>query len=146
VPRVSPRDGGHLPPTAYINPPYPLGHSSHLLHSSLWPSSHIWSRARELEETPHAGHRRVAGFPVPLLLLPLLCWTGAQTMSIHRTCVIPRRRCSYGAGRHRLVRLHDLEVGFGCLHQQHSCGNVPAHSVIKGMNTTATPLPYSCAE
>jgi hypothetical protein len=42
-----------------------------------------------------------------------------------------------GVGLVRLVRLHDLEVGFGCLHRQCSCGNVPAHSVFKGMNSTA---------
>jgi hypothetical protein len=73
----------------------------------------------------------------------LLCYTGARMMSIHRTCVIPRRRCSCGAGLHRLVRLHDLEVGFGCLHRQHSCGNVPTHSVFKGMNTITTLLPFN---
>jgi hypothetical protein len=56
-------------------------------------------------------------------------------MSIYRTCVIPRRRRTYGAGLLRLVRLHDLEAGFGCLHRQRSCGNVPAHSVFKGMDS-----------
>jgi hypothetical protein len=101
------------------------------------------SRARGLEETPCAGRRRAAGFPVPGFLLPLLNWTRSRTTSIHRTCVIPRRRCSCGAGLYRLVRLYDLDVGFGCLHRQHSCGNVPAHSVFKGMNTTSTPFPFN---
>jgi hypothetical protein len=41
------------------------------------------------------------------------------------------------------VRLHDLEVGYGCLHRQRSCGNVLAHSVFKGMNTVAVPLPFN---
>jgi hypothetical protein len=51
-------------------------------------------------------------------------------MSIHRTCVIPRRRCSCGAGLCWAVRLHDLEVGFDGLHCQHLCGNVnPALSL-----------------
>jgi hypothetical protein len=44
------------------------------------------------------------------------------------------------------VRLHDLEVGFVGLHRQCSCGNVPVHSVFKGMNTIAALLPYSCVE
>jgi hypothetical protein len=74
-------------------------------------------------------------------LLVLLCWAGAWTTSIHRTCVIPRRCYSCGASLLRLVRLHDLEVGFVGLHRQCSCGNVPVHSVFKGMNTTTTPLP-----
>jgi hypothetical protein len=63
--------------------------------------------------------------------------------SIHRTCVIPQRHHSYGAGLLLLVRLHDLEVGFGCLHRQHSYGNVPAHSIFKGMNTITIPLLFN---
>jgi hypothetical protein len=103
----------------------------------------FWSRARELEETPRVGCRRATGFSVPVFLLLLLCRTGARTTSMHRTCVIPRRRCSCGAGVHRQVQLHDLEVGFRCLHRQRSCGNIPAHSIFKGMNTTTTPLPFN---
>jgi hypothetical protein len=41
------------------------------------------------------------------------------------------------------VQLHDLEVGFGCLHQQRSCGNIPVHSVFKGMNTITIPLLFN---
>jgi hypothetical protein len=41
------------------------------------------------------------------------------------------------------VWLHDLKVSFGCLHRQRSCGNVPAHSVFKGMNTVAIPLLFN---
>jgi hypothetical protein len=41
------------------------------------------------------------------------------------------------------VRLHDLEVGYGCFHRQRSCGNVPAHSVFKGMNTAVVPLLFN---
>jgi hypothetical protein len=58
----------------------------------------------------------------------------------HRGAVTP---CSCGAGLLRLVRLHDLEVGFGCLHLQRSCGNVPAHSVFKGMNIVVVPLLFN---
>jgi hypothetical protein len=36
-------------------------------------------------------------------------------MFMHRMCVIPRGRRLCGAGILRLVRLHNLEVGFGCL-------------------------------
>jgi hypothetical protein len=144
-PRVS---LGQRPPTpsAYINPPYPLAHSSHLLLSSLWPSSNVLSRARDLEKTPRAGHRHAAGFLVRVHLLPLLHWIGAQMTSIHCMCVIPQRRCSCGACLHRLVRLHDLEVGFGCLSRQCLCRNIPTHSVFKGMNTTAALLPYNSVE
>jgi hypothetical protein len=67
-------------------------------------------------------------------------------MSIHHACVIPRRRCLCSDGLLQLVWLHDLEVGFGCHPWQRSCGNVPANSVFKGMNTSATLLPYSCIE
>jgi hypothetical protein len=116
---------------------YPI--SSSLL-SGLAPT--FWSYASGLKETPRAGRRRATGFPVLVYLLPLLCWPGARTMSIHRMCVIPWRRCSCSAGLVRLIRLHDTEVGFVGLHQQRLCGNVPAHSVFKGMNTTATPLPF----
>jgi hypothetical protein len=59
-----------------------------------------------------------------LTLLPLLRWTGARTTSIHRMCVIPRRCRTFATRLHRPVRLHDLEVGFGCLHRQRLCGNV----------------------
>jgi hypothetical protein len=103
----------------------------------------FWSRAHELEETPRVKRCRAARFTVLVFLLPLLCWTRARTTSIHRTCVIPQRRCSCGDGLHRLVQLHDLEVSFGCLHRQCSCGNVPAHSFFKGMNTIATLLPFN---
>jgi hypothetical protein len=41
------------------------------------------------------------------------------------------------------VRLHDPEVGYGCLHQQRSCGNVPAHSVFKGIHTVAVLLLFN---
>jgi hypothetical protein len=108
-PRVNPRPAATYP-LRLDNPPCPLAHSSHLLLSS-----HVWSRANELEETPRAGRRRGAGFLVPVFLLPLLCWTESRTTSMHRTCVIPRRRCSCDACLHRMVRLDDLEVGFGCL-------------------------------
>jgi hypothetical protein len=64
-------------------------------------------------------------------------------MSIHRTCVISRRCRSCGASLLRLVRLHDIEVGFGCLHRQRSCGNVPVHSVFKGMNIIAVLLLFN---
>jgi hypothetical protein len=64
-------------------------------------------------------------------------------MYIHHMCVIPRRRRSCGAGILRLVRLHDLEVGFSCLHRQHSCGNIPAHSVFRGMNIVAILLLFN---
>jgi hypothetical protein len=63
--------------------------------------------------------------------------------SIHATCVIPQRRRSFGAGLIRLVRLHDLEVGFGSLHRQCSCGNVPAHSVFRGMNIVTVSLLFN---
>jgi hypothetical protein len=55
--------------------------------------------------------------------------------SIHCTCVIPGRHRSCGAGLHRQVRVHDLEVGFGYLHRQCLCGIVPTHFVFKGMNS-----------
>jgi hypothetical protein len=129
-------------PSTYINPPpWPpwLIHPS-LQSSPLWLDSHIWSRACELEETPQAGRRRATRFLVQVLLLPLLRWTGAQTTSIYHTCVIPRRYRTCGTHLHRPIQLHDLEVGFGCPLRQRSCGNVPAHSVFKGMNTVATPL------
>jgi hypothetical protein len=117
----------------------------HPISCSLLPclAPTFWSHAHELEETPRAGRRRAAGFLVLVYLLLLLCWTGARMTFVHRTCVIPRRRCSYGAGLLQLVRLHDLEVGFVGLHRQCSCGNVPVHLVFKGMNTTATPLPFN---
>jgi hypothetical protein len=118
VGRWSPRVSlGRWPPTPLriYKPPYPLAHSSHLFPSSLWHSSHVWNRASELEETPCDGRCRVARFPVQILLVLLLCWTGARTTSIHHMCVIPRRPCSGGAGLLRLVQLHDLQVGFGCL-------------------------------
>jgi hypothetical protein len=112
TPRVSPRVGGHLPPYAYINPPLPW--LIHPISSSLLPglAPTFWSRARELEETQRVGRRHAAGFLVLVFLLPLLCWTGAQKMSIHRACAIPQRRCSCGAGLHRLVQIHDLRLAF----------------------------------
>jgi hypothetical protein len=42
-----------------------------------------------------------------------------------------------------LVRLHDLEAGFGYLHRQRSCGNVPAHSVFKGIDFVAISLLFN---
>jgi hypothetical protein len=120
-----PRADGHLPPLRlYKLPQAPLAHHPFSHSSPLRPSSHIWSRARELEETPRVGRCRATGFPVWVLLLPLLCWTGAWTMFIHRTCVIPRRRCSCSACLPRLVWLHDLGIGFDSLNCQRSCGNV----------------------
>jgi hypothetical protein len=124
---------------------FPLGADSHLLPlpintpqapwlihpilscSPLRPSSHVWSRVRELEETPCVGRRHAAGFPVRVLLLSLLHWTRTRTTSIHCTCVISQRRYSCGACLYQVVRLHDLEVGFDDLHPQRLCGNlIPA--------------------
>jgi hypothetical protein len=130
-------------PSAYKYPQAPWLIHPILSSSPLRSSSHIWSRARELEETPHAGRHRAAGFPIRVLLLPLLRWTGARTMSIHRMRVILRRRCTCGACLRQAVQLQDLEVGFVGLHRQRLCGNVIPLSVFKGMNTTATPLPYN---
>jgi hypothetical protein len=48
-----------------------------------------------------------------------------------------------GAGLLSLVRLHDLEVGFGYLHRYRLCGNVPVHSVFKAMNTVAVLLLFN---
>jgi hypothetical protein len=122
-------------------PPWFIRPISSSLLSGLAPM--FWSCANKLKETPRAGHRRAAGFPVIVYLLSLLCWTGAWTTFIYRTCVIPQSRYSCGAGLLWLVRLHELEVGFVSLHRQRSCGNVPAHSVFKGMNTTATSFPFN---
>jgi hypothetical protein len=104
-------------PSTYIKDPLgPLGSSSISTSSPMWLGSHIWRRAHELEEILQARHRWAAGFPVRVLL-SLLCWTGAQTISIHHTGVIPRRCYTCGTRLHRPVRLHDLEVGFGWLHR-----------------------------
>jgi hypothetical protein len=88
------------------------------MSSSLLPglAPKFWICAHELEETPRAGRRRTARFPVLVVLLPLLCWTRSWTTSIHRTCVIPRGRYLYGACLCRAALLHDLEVGFIGLH------------------------------
>jgi hypothetical protein len=104
-------------PSTYVKVPFApwLIHQS-LQSSPLWLGSLVWSCPRELEETPRAGRRRAARFPVRVLLLPLLCRTEAQTMSIHRTYVIPQRCCTCSTLLHRLVLLHDLEVGFDGLH------------------------------
>jgi hypothetical protein len=62
-------------PSTYINPPctpWLIHPSPSSLLSGLAPM--FWSRARELEETPYAGHRRAIEFPVPVYLLPSLCW------------------------------------------------------------------------
>jgi hypothetical protein len=64
-------------------------------------------------------------------------------MSIHRTCVIPRRHRLCGAGILRLVWLHVFEVYFDCLYRQRSCGNVPTHSVFKGMITVTILLLFN---
>jgi hypothetical protein len=74
----------------------PLPYAPPLFLSSSWLSSHVWSCASELEETPHTGRHRAPGFLVQILLLPLLCWTGVRTTSIHRMCVIPQRCCTCG--------------------------------------------------
>jgi hypothetical protein len=86
---------GEVPPTppTYIKAPlHPLAHSS---HSPLLPSLalSIWRCVRELEETPPSGHRSDARFHVQVLLLSMLCWTGARGTSIHRTCVELQRCC-----------------------------------------------------
>jgi hypothetical protein len=112
-------------PSTYIKAPLaPLAHSSlsPILFSLL--GSYIWSCARELEETPRAGHRCTNGFLVQVLLLPLLRWTGAQMTSLHRTCVIPRRFCACGTHLLQPVQLHNVEVGFGWVHQKCLCGNI----------------------
>jgi hypothetical protein len=106
-PRVSLGTGSHQALSAYIYPPDPLAHS--FIHPSLflfssWHGYLIRNYASELEETPRAGCRRAAGFLVQIHLLPLPCWTEARTTSIHRTCVIPRRHRSCGAG---LLRPYD---------------------------------------
>jgi hypothetical protein len=49
----------------------------HLYSSVLSGSSHVWSRASELEDTPHTGRRQAARLLVQILLLLLLCWTGS---------------------------------------------------------------------
>jgi hypothetical protein len=54
-----------------------LPYASRLFLSSLWLSSHVWSHASELEDTPHIGRRQVAGLPVQSLLLSVLCWIGS---------------------------------------------------------------------
>jgi hypothetical protein len=41
-----------------------------------------------------------------------------------------------GTGLLRLVRLHNVDVGFGCLQRQRSCGNT-AHSLFNGMDNAA---------
>jgi hypothetical protein len=150
VPRVTPRPVATNPPSPVYTPSpiNPLAHSfihPSLFLSSSWLGSLVWNCASELDETPCAGRRHAAGFLVQIHL-PLLYWTRARTTSIHHTCVTPRRRRSCGAGLLQLLWLHDLEVGFVGHHRQNSCGNIPAHSVFNGMNTYATPLPYSFIE
>jgi hypothetical protein len=143
APRVSPRVGGHLPPYAYINPPAPLAHSSHLLLSSPWLGSHV------LESCP-----RVRGNST--CRTSTRCWISSSSLSssaalldwspddVYTPCMCnPSEalllRCwSSSTGTNTRI-----EVGFCCLHQQRLCGNVPAHSVFKGMNTTATLLPFN---
>jgi hypothetical protein len=117
----------------------------HPISSSLLPclAPTFWICTRKLEETPCARRCCAAGFLVLVYLLLLLCWTGARMTFVHRMCVIPQRSYSCGASLLRLVWLHDLEVSFFSLHRQCSCGNIPVHLVFKGMNTTATPLPFN---
>jgi hypothetical protein len=84
-----------VPPTLgllYKPLPKPLGSFNHI-SSPLWLGSLVWSCARELEEIPPTGHRRAARFPLQVLLLLLLRWTGARGTSIHQTCVELRRCC-----------------------------------------------------
>jgi hypothetical protein len=143
--RVSPR--GRRPPTpsiAYINPPRgPLAHS--FLSFPLFFLT--WIPRLELCQ-------RVEGNLS--CWTPSRCWISSLSPSSFATMLnrisddvytpyvcIPQRHRLCGAGLLRLVRLHDLEVGFGCLHRQRSCGNVSAHSVFKGMNTVAIPLLFN---
>jgi hypothetical protein len=64
-------------------------------------------------------------------------------MSIHHTCVIPRRRYLCGAWLRQAARLHDLKVGFVSLHRQCLCGNVIPLLVFKDMNTTTILLLFN---
>jgi hypothetical protein len=72
--------------------------------------------------------------------IALVSWCCGTMAPWHHGAVVP---CSCGAGLLRLVRLHDLEVGLGCLHRQRSCGNIPAHLVFKGMKPLAIPLLFN---
>jgi hypothetical protein len=53
----------------------PLPYAPHPFLSSFWLSSHVWSRASKLEDTPHTRCSHATGILVHTLLLPLLCWT-----------------------------------------------------------------------
>jgi hypothetical protein len=111
-------------PSTYIKVPFsPWLIDPSLQSSPLWLGSLVWSCARKLEETPCAGRHHAAGFPVRVLL-PQIATTKARMMYIHHTCVIPLRCYTFGTPLCRLVRLHDLEVGFDGLHHQCLCGNV----------------------
>jgi hypothetical protein len=75
----------------------------------------------------------------------LVSWCRGIVVPWHRgavkswSCDVMLMRCWSSS----TVRLHDLEVGYSCLHRQHSCRNVPAHSVFKNMNTIVVPLLFN---
>jgi hypothetical protein len=97
-------------------------------------------------ETPSSERHRAAGFLVRVLLLLLLHWTGAWTMSIHQPCFELRRRC------------HSWRLASSTCPTTRPWGrlwlspprmfmqNVFLLSVFKRMNTVATPLPYNYIE
>jgi hypothetical protein len=104
----------------------PLPYAPSLFLFSSWLSSHVWSCARELEETPHTGCCRATGSPVQILLLPLLYWIGSgRSHSAPYVCdyyEVLHVRHYVGASvlshwHHGVVALllqdlHDLEVGY----------------------------------
>jgi hypothetical protein len=125
--------------------------SGRLIHPSLqssllWLGSHIWSCARELEETPPSGRHRAAGFLVRVLLLPLLRWTEAQTMSIHQTCVEPRRCCHLWCLDSSTCSTTRPRCRLQLSQSTMFVQNVFPLSSFKGMNTVATLLPYNYIE
>jgi hypothetical protein len=134
--------GGKVSPIHLYNPPRgefdtselrefleelssPLPYAPPLFLSSLWLSSHVWSRASELEGTPHTGRHQVARLPVQTLLLLLLCWTGSRR-SHGETCM-----CEY----YRVLHVRHYVVAPVPSHWRHGA-KAPRHCGVKFFTTS----------
>jgi hypothetical protein len=114
--------GGATYPSLLYNPLEPLAHSSYFpILSSLacLPRLELFPRARG-----NSTLRTSSRYWISILSPSSSAASLDRSLDDIYTRGVCRGATNCGTCLHQLVRLHDLEVGFACLHQQNLCGNV----------------------